>query len=387
MDQELAQAVFKRWEEGLPVYEGTFYKAAEVMGLDPDDALAEARFYTNLDRFLIEKRAMTFHEKAYFSTAAGENPLELVKTANQHGLSHEELIIEALHQRDFVPDLVKLAFMGMQGGPTEGPAMGGEGQPNPPQGGPGGFASAPVEPQPGAQVQQQPDARAQAGYQPGPTAPQQSPPSAQGNLQDLLQGASQADAAPMGDGLPPSGMGAQQTPPPPTAEEKLQQAFGGQLDPDSLSRYAPELEKFENQIGMSINDPKQIEKFVKEIQKGEKKMVDEAIKQFGQQKAQEQQAASGMGAGGAGGMAGGASTASFDPTAPTPKAQSGGGEAAPPPEATAEPEGEAPPSPPPGGNKKQPSGAKGGGADPSQQAQAMAKVASAARVLARAVAR
>lgn len=363
METDLAQAVFERWEEGLPVYEGTLYKAAAALGMDPEAVLAEARFYTHLDHFLLEKRAMTFHEKAYFSTAAGVDPVGLVKTANTHNIPHEDLILVTLRDRNFTPDIAKLAFLGMQGGPTEGPAMasGDAATPNPGQGGPGEYASAPVEPQPGKQVQQQPDAR-QMALQGGPTAPQQIPPSDGGNLSELLQGAQQADAAPMGGGLPPSGMGAQETPPPLSAEDKLQQAFGGQLDPDSLSRYAPKLDEFENQIGMTIQDPKQIEKFVKELQKGEKKMVDEAIKQYGAQQAQEQQAASGMGGpGGAGGMMGGASTATFDPTAPKPKKPGGAAPAG----------GAAPP-------KKEDDQA-----DPSQQAQAMSKVASAARALAR----
>jgi hypothetical protein len=43
MDRELAEAVLERWADGDPVYEATLYKAASVLGVDPDAALMEAR--------------------------------------------------------------------------------------------------------------------------------------------------------------------------------------------------------------------------------------------------------------------------------------------------------------------------------------------------------
>jgi len=313
MDRELAQAVLERFSDGEPVYEGTLYKAAEALGLDPDTALGEARFASYFGSYLIEKQAsgrpMTLGEKLYFSVAAGVDLLELTKTASLHGLGDDQLIVRLLAERGLVPDLEKLANMGMLGGPPGGgqdagqdPAQQAEAQP------------PPMEPQPGAQVQAPPPEVLQnmPEMAPGPTAPQgQVPASDDGNLAALLQGAQQADAAPMGGGLPPAGMGAQETPPPPSAADKINQVFQGQLDPDTVQRYAGELEKFEQQLGMSVQDPKQIEKFIKEIQKTEKKQVDEAIKQYGEQKQQEMAAATGQG------------SPKIDNTAPKPLGPSG----------------------------------------------------------------
>lgn len=330
MDRELAEAVFLRWAEGEPVFEGTLYKAAEALGEDPDAVLGEARFVHYFDRLLVEKRAMTLGEQLYFSAAAGIDPLEMSKTASAYGLDREELIFSALADRNFTPDLFKIAALGMLGGP---PGQGMDaGAPPAAQ---AQAAPPPEAPQPGAQVQQQPDARMMA-LQPGPTAPQgQLPASPQGNFDQLLQGAQQADTAQMGGGLPPTGMGAEQTPPPPSSSDRISQVFQGQLDADTLERYAGELEQFEQQLGMTVNDPKQIEKFVKELQKNEKKVVDTQIKQYSEMKAQQVAAPQGPPA------------PTLDATAPT-----------------------ALPAAIPGAGAPQP--------DPSQQAAALAKVASAA---------
>ena len=109
MDRELAGAVLQRWDEGLPVAETALYKAASVLGIDPQLALAEARYYTRLDSFLLEKRAMTRDERSFFSRAAGIDPRLMVKTAAAHGLSADELIVEALREH-------KAVYLGATGG-------------------------------------------------------------------------------------------------------------------------------------------------------------------------------------------------------------------------------------------------------------------------------
>ncbi len=61
---------------------------------------------------------------------------------------------------------------------------------------------------------------------------------------------------------------------------------------------------------MTVMDPKQVEKFIKEMQKADKKIIDEAMKQYGEQNAQQ------LGVG---------SQAGWDDTAPKPNGAGGGG--------------------------------------------------------------
>jgi hypothetical protein len=344
MDRELAEAVFVRWGEGLPVYEGTLYKAASVLGADPGAVLAEARFYHYLDRALERGTGFTAPERDYFSAASGYDPDEMEKTAEACGFeSSDNMILRALAKRHFVPDIEKLAFLGMQGGPTDGGPAAAAGSMAPEGGEEGGQPLADAAPQPGAALQQNPLVR------PSPTAPGQVPSSEGGNLQELLGAAGETPGADENGGLPPAGAGAEGAPPEqPDAAQRLQQAMPA-IPPDALERYAPKLEEFEQQVGMTVMDPKQIEKFIKEMQKADKKIIDEAMKQFGEQNAQQ------MGVG---------SQPQWDDTAPKPNGGGGGvGGAA-------------------SGGAPAPGGA--GGGQPPASPDAMAKAAAAGAILARA---
>lgn len=342
MDRELAEAVLVRWQEGQPVYEGTLYKAAEALGADPSAVLTEARFYHHLDKALARGDGFTESERAYFSAASGFDPDDMEKTASVYGFeSPDGLIVRALKRRNFEPDLEKIAFLGMEGGPTDGgPAMAG-----PPTMSDDGQPMPSATPQPGAQVQQNPLVR------PTPTAPGQVPSAEGGNLESLISQAGQTPGADENGGLPAAGMGASGAPPePPSAAERLQQAMPA-IPPDALERYAPKLEEFEQQVGMTVMDPKQVEKFIKEMQKADKKIIDEAMKQFGEQNA----AAMGVG-----------SQPQWDDTAPKPNGMGAGGA----------------PQPQPGG------GAPGGAEQqPPATPDAMTKAAAAGVSLARALSR
>lgn len=288
MDRELAGAVIKRWEDGLPVAETTFYKAASVLGIDPQGALREARFFTHLDRFLLEKRAMSATERKYFSAAAGYNPHAMIKTAAAHGFSPDELILEALRERDFVPDLEKLALL-MQDPSGAGLQSGGAEPPPAVDGAVPGPQDPNAVPKQGVSVQQQPQAR----FRPSPTAPEQIPGSPDGNLDALLQemqGMAPQQAQENG-GLPPSG--AQPQGPPPNPNERVMQV-APDLDAETAQRYGEKLVEFEQTIQMAITDPKQMVKFVKELQKVDGKRIDDGIKAFGEQLEQEQAAEMGV---------------------------------------------------------------------------------------------
>lgn len=296
MDRELASAVLDRWDAGLPVAETALVKAASVLGIDPMSALVEARFYTYFDQYCLEKRAMTRVERAVFSAAAGLSSGVMEKTASRHGVTPDELIFESLRERNFVPDLQKIANLGaiMGGGqpgadPSGGAgggaggagAQGGQGQADPSQ---QGAEAMMAPPQADAAVQQQPQAR----FKPSPTAPDQMMASPDGNMQGLIQETQGAygDQAQDNGGMPPTGM-PQPPPEPPSPEERVQQV-GPNLDPATVQRYAEQLQRFEQGVGQSISDPKQMVKFVKELQKVDGKRIDQGIKAMGQQLEQEQ---------------------------------------------------------------------------------------------------
>lgn len=286
MDRELAGAVIQRWESGLPVAETTLYKAASALGVDPMAALIEARFYTALDSYMYEKRAMSQAEHIVFSVAAGLNPFVMEKTATAYGFSPEELVLEALRRQEWIPLIEKLANLSAVGGD---PTVGAEPPMN--MADPEQMAAMQealgmtAPPQAGAAVQQMPQAR---GFKPSPTAPEQVPPDSAGNLDALLQehqGVFGQQAQENG-GMPPANM-PQPAPPPPSPEERIQQV-GPNLDPETVGRYAEQLARFEEGIQMQIADPKQMVKFVKELQKVDGKRIDQGIKAMGQQLEQEQ---------------------------------------------------------------------------------------------------
>ncbi len=406
MDREIARAVIEKWDNGEAVSEKNLYKAASALGIDPMSALVEARFFTYLDNYLLEKRAMSRGERAVFSAAAGIPAGVFVKTASAHGFTPDELILEALRDRGFVPSLQKIANLAalQQGGPQGAPGQGGQMPPGmdpsggmaPPGQDPSQQAGAAMmaPPQDGAMLQQQPDAR----FKPSPTAPEQVPASAMGNLDDLIGQGQQiyGDQAMQNGGTAPQGM-PEPAPPPPSPEERIQQV-GPNLDPETVSRYAEQLQRFEEGFQMQISDPKQMVKFVKELQKVDGKKVDQGIKAMGQQLEQEQAQELGVDAtptiDGPGGAGMGGPGKAMAPKAPPPQggeqdgapqggpaaAQSQGDDpsaGAQPPGQQAGPQG-GPPSVPPH-HKKPPA------APPQDAAQAaVEKVANAARALARA---
>lgn len=384
MDRELAGAVLERWNAGDPVSETALYKAAQALGTDPQAALTEARFFTYLDSYLLEKRAMSGAERLVFSAAAGFDSRSMTKTASVHGLSPDELIVEALRERHFVPDLVKIAMMA----PVD-PAQGG-GQP--PGGDPAGDpalqqaagAAMMQPPQPGAQVQQQPGAR----VRPTPTAPEQIAPSDMGNIEELLAMSQQANpqGAEAGGGAPPAGMPDAQPQPMDSLSRVMQ--VGPNLDQETAQRYAEQLDRFEQGFGMQISDPKQMVKFVKELQKVDGKKVDQGIKAMGQQLEQEQAQELGID-GGVPTIDGGSGPQVMAPKPGGPGPQQGQapGQDGPPSEGPAQPaqqmaENMATGGKPPG--KTPPPQQKQGPQQAAPQQAAAEKVAHVARVLARA---
>lgn len=303
MDHELAQAVIGRYQNGLPVAEEMFFKAATVVGANPQDALLEARWetllYADLPK-LASGGKLSPEALVIYAAVAGEDPQVLTKTAAKYGLDPQRLVLRKLAEHNWVPDIqmLKIALMSESGGagaeqmqaPMQNPAAGG-------MGGQQGAGQPPVDPsmtpQPGATVQQQ-------RYKPSPMAPMQTPPSAEGNLNELVEAARHPDAAQdamiaqqqpggsMGPEGAPDSMGPdagpgmeQQAPPQPqmTPDQKLQQVDQS-IDQQTMERWAPKLEEIEQQTGIQMNDPAQVQKFIAEMQKADQKALDEAIKEM-----------------------------------------------------------------------------------------------------------
>lgn len=303
MDNELATQVFKRWAQGQPVAEQVFYKAASSLGLDPDDALLEARFYTCLDHDL--KKLASGHmiddwSVDLYSAAAGCDPRVITKTASAYSLHPLNLAMEKLEENGWVPDLemLKVAMMaptmadgaaGDQGAQMADPAAQGGG------GAQGGGQPDPSQqdmagPQAGAQVQQDPMSR----FKPSPMAPVQTPPSDQGNMEELAQSArhpeagGQAGGAGMGQDPNAGSMMSQagpQDPAPPMPPDQKLLAVQQNIPAEALNRWAGKFSELEQQVGMSIDDPQQIAKFIAQMQKDDAKMVDQAIKNMSVQAA------------------------------------------------------------------------------------------------------
>jgi hypothetical protein len=301
MHADLAKAVFQRWDAGLPVPEGTLYKAAEAVGIDPMSALLEARFFTHLDRGLLKMasgQVPSKEEVQFILAGAGWDQLE--KTASAYSLPPLPLALRTLEGRGWVPELEKIALM--MGAPEEMEGMDPEAAMLMGQDPSGGQMPPEMGPQPGAQVQQQPQAR----LRPTPTAPLQMAASPEGNIDSILAEAAAMQQAQQGqDGGQPGAAGGEGVggqggmpmggePMPegaqggPSPEEKLTQVAPN-LDPRLIPRYAQALQQVEDQVGQPVQDPKQIMKLIEALQKADSKMIDQAIKDVAEQQAQQAQ--------------------------------------------------------------------------------------------------
>ncbi len=284
MNRDLAIAVFKRWDDGLPVNERIFYKAASVLVENPDLALAEARYYTILDSYLSRGGPMTSIEKNAFCLAYGN-----VKTASIKTRFDEYALLRTLCENEFIPDLNKLANL-------SGPPQDADVQQNQDQ-----RQGAVQDPESIQQLTGNPaalmdqDWQGNPLYKPTPTAPGQLPPGGQGdsgNMNQLVSNNANKDQIEAQKQQAMVAQQAEQTKEQPqqgskeqiqmlynqmTPEQKLQHA-APQVAPEDIQRYAQELSKIEQQTGIKIKDPAQVKKVVGGVEKKEKKIIDEAIK-------------------------------------------------------------------------------------------------------------
>jgi hypothetical protein len=270
-----------------------------------------------------------------------------LKTASTYRLSPLQLAFEKLAQKNWVPNIPMLKKAMMAPVMDDG-AAGDQGASMADPAAMGGDAAQPAMPPPqqGAQVQQDPMRR----FKPSPMAPVQTPPSDQGNLQELAQAArhpeagQQAGMGGMGEDPSMGSSAGPMDPAPPMPPDQKLLAVQQNIPPEALNRWAGKFSELEKQVGMSIDDPQQIAKFIAQMQKDDAKMVDQAIKNMSVQAApvrptiQQQAAQQGQQGGGGG--------------APPPDPSGGGGGAPggdgqpPPPQQGAAPGGQQPPPKP-----------------------------------------
>ncbi len=300
MDRDLAIAVFQRWSVGEPVSEVSLVKAASALGANPYDALLEARYYTDLTNYLNRGGGeMNDYEKHIFSGATGFHSEDMCKTASAYMLPDEELILAHLSEQNFVPYLPKLAEAMAQAGTDPNAQQGEQVQQDP-------ELEAQMQ-ELMAQQQMAQQQQVQAGMvKPTPTAPSQIPPSPSGNSEQLLYNEVNKDQLEQQRQQQMQQQQMQQTQQNPQqgSKEQLQQMYSAmtpeqkiqhaapQVGQEHRQRYADTLGQVEEAAGLKITDPSQVQKVVKGVEKQDKKIIDEAIKQVTDVQA---------GAGGAGG--------------------------------------------------------------------------------------
>ncbi len=274
MDRDLALAVFRSFQDGERINDTMLEKAATALQIDPSYVLREAR---------IKTAASNMHKKAnfdYLAKRCGFSEDRLQKVAHMVDATKEQVLMTYLQGIDFSP-YEKIA--------EEAPAQGQNLQQDPT------ALATPALP-PTALTSQDPFGNPM--FRPTPTAPNQVPPSEEGNAQQLMENDAnkeqiQNEQAQLGADqmLQQAGQGQQQMP-----KEQIQQALA-QADPEAKMRYAfpgateqemsravEALNMVEQQTGLSVTDEGQLKKIVSEVQKENKKIIDEAIKmQFGGQ--------------------------------------------------------------------------------------------------------
>lgn len=289
MDELFSRQIFDLFCEGKPVSERLLYKAAESLSLDPEDIIREAHYYQVLDSYLDRGGEMVESEKAYLSKAAGSHYGLLRKTASTYGASEEELILRTLFNNNFVPDMNKLAEMD-SGQPQEGNIQ--------------------QSPEYRQLLQNNPDIIGQMVEQgnngqllskPTPSSPSQLPPSQNGNYEELLYNDANKEMLEQQEEEKQRQQMMQQTQQQPQqgSPEEIQFLYNQMssqervthaapyLSPEQQQVVAQHIDQIEQQSGLKLNQLDQIKKVVQEMEKLQKKMIDESIKQhFEQQQPQ-----------------------------------------------------------------------------------------------------
>lgn len=281
---EFAHTLLTKFASGKPVSENLLVKVANEAGLNGNDILLEGRFRTKLSHYIKTGGRMTSGQRNYYAASAGFSRNEIEKIAELNKESFETTVMLALYQNDFIPDVEKIAELGLDGGAPDGMI-----QQDPNAIGAVSPDNLPMITNPAALTSQ--DGNGQTMVQPTPQSPQQMPEMSQGNGEQLQQNYQNKDQIEAEQQQQANQQFLEQNPAPQPPKEQVEAALtqaspedkakyinpGG--TPEQLQRLSEEIAKIEQQVGMPIKDPAQLKKIVAGVDKADKKMIDEAIKQ------------------------------------------------------------------------------------------------------------
>lgn len=274
LDKDLAFAVFNSFQAGEKIHDTMLEKAAHSIGISSREILQEAQLKTSATNFIKKAQRINRHELAYFSAACGYSPDEIIKVARLTESTPEEVIFTYLSAVEYKPHY---KFAEIAAGQPQGETL----QQDP------SLLGNPQLP-PGAMTSQ--DMMGNLMMQPSPTAPQQIPPSDNGNMEQLLSNDQNKEQIQAEQEQAAAGQMLEQNPQPQPPKEQIEQALstadsmakaryvmpGG--NEDQLARLSQEIDAVEQQVQMPIKDPAQLKKIVQSIEKQDKKIIDEAIK-------------------------------------------------------------------------------------------------------------
>ena len=278
LDKDLAFAVFDSFQAGKKIHDTMLEKAAHSIGISSKEILQEAQLKTSATNFLKCAQRMNKQEFAYFSSAIGYSPDEIIKVAKLTDSAPEEVIFTYLAATNYKPHE---KFAEMAAGEAQGQTL----QQDP------SLLGNPQLP-PNAMTSQ--DMMGNLMTQPSPTAPQQIPATDNGNMDQLLSNDQNKEQIEAEQQQQAADQMLEQNPQPQPPKEQVEQAlmsaspeekmkyvFPG-ASPQEMQRAVEALANVEQQTGLTVSDVGQLTKIVQEIKKENKKVIDESIKmQFG----------------------------------------------------------------------------------------------------------
>ena len=274
LDKDLAFAVFDSFQAGKKIHDTMLEKAAHSIGISSKEILQEAQLKTSATNFLKCAQRMNKQEFAYFSSAIGYSPDEIIKVAKLTDSAPEEVIFTYLAATNYKPHE---KFAEMAAGEAQGQTL----QQDP------SLLGNPQLP-PNAMTSQ--DMMGNLMTQPTPTAPSQIPATDNGNMEQLLSNDANKDQIQAEQEQAAAGQMLEQNPQPQPPKEQVEQALEmadsmakakyvmPNGNEDQLARLVGEIDAIEQQVQMKIKDPSQLSKIVQSIEKQDRKIIDEAIK-------------------------------------------------------------------------------------------------------------
>jgi ribosomal protein L12E/L44/L45/RPP1/RPP2 len=278
MTRDLAFTVIRSFSEGEPVTESMLIKAAEYLQLDSKMLISEARFKTAATQKIKELQKghkLTEEELKHFSTAVGVTKDHIRKVASFNDTTVEDVLFTYFHQNGYVPhkkyaaDETNIDDVALQ----QDPAM---------------LDRFQIKPH--SLTSQDPFGNPLV--QPTPQSVPQVPSMNGGNLDQLKQNYDNKDQIEQEQlDLANQQMLQQEGQQPGShSKEEIESALS-QADSmgkaqfimpggteDQLQRLSQEIDKVEQMAQLPIKDPAQLKKIMGEIEKADKKLIDEAIK-------------------------------------------------------------------------------------------------------------